>query len=250
MGNCGTNKKQDEKKIKDLNSNINPHNSNQLKDSQNDSFFEQKKNISNKITPNLAYGGHPPIPLKIAIEASKSVCKVKAKDKLNYVISTGFFMKISDSKQYLITSNLTSTKVPSVNEIDIVIEIYNQKRMKLKLNERHVKNFIDITIIEIKKEDKIYNDIRFLHYDLGYIKGYDIYKKGFVFTIEYTYNDSASCASGQIIDIHKDEFSHSIPTDFGAAGCPIILLNNNINVMRVIGIHSTKDKFTKKNYAT
>ena len=37
------------------------------------------------------------------------------------------------------------------------------------------------------------------------------------------------------------EFKHNIPTDSGSSGCPIILLNNNINLCQVIGIHKEAD---------
>ena len=37
------------------------------------------------------------------------------------------------------------------------------------------------------------------------------------------------------------EFEHNIPTDSGSSGCPIILLNNNINLCQVIGIHKEAD---------
>ena len=30
---------------------------------------------------------------------------------------------------------------------------------------------------------------------------------------------------------------HKIPTEKGSSGCPIILLNNNYNLIQVIGIH-------------
>ena len=44
------------------------------------------------------------------------------------------------------------------------------------------------------------------------------------------------------LEIHKNEFDHNISTDKGSSGCPIILLNNNINLIQVIGIHKEGDK--------
>ena len=46
----------------------------------------------------------------------------------------------------------------------------------------------------------------------------------------------------KILNIMDDyEFKHNIPTDSGSSGCPIILLNNNINLCQVIGIHKEAD---------
>ena len=46
------------------------------------------------------------------------------------------------------------------------------------------------------------------------------------------------------------EFDHNIATDKGSSGCPIILLNNNINLIQVIGIHKEGDKINKINGGT
>ena len=148
-------------------------------------------------------------------------------------------MNISKTSKYLITNyHVISEK--SLNH-DIKIEIHNQKNSKLNLHNRDIKYFPkpkDITIIEIKNNDEIYNDIQFLDYDLNYIKkGYNIYKNMDVFSIEHPLGDGAACASGRIININNYEFEHDISTDNGSSGCPIIILNNNINLIQVIGIH-------------
>ena len=53
-----------------------------------------------------------------------------------------------------------------------------QKKMKLKISNRIIKYFKmpkDITVIEIKEHDDIYEDIEFLDYDNNYIdNGYNI----------------------------------------------------------------------------
>ena len=56
--------------------------------------------------------------------------------------------------------------------------------------------------------------------------------------MEHPGGDDASCASGKIKDIYNNnEFEHDISTEVGSSGSPVILLNNNINLIRVIGIH-------------
>ena len=62
------------------------------------------------------------------------------------------------------------------------------------------------------------------------------------FSIEHPYGKGAACASGIITDIYEYEFDHNISTDKGSSGCPIILLNKNINLIQVIGIHKAGDK--------
>jgi len=151
-------------------------------------------------------------------------------------------MKIDNSKKYLITNNHIISK-EIIND-DIEIEIYNGKKMKLELNNRFVKYYPkekDITIIEINNKDGIFKDIELLDYDSNYTKGYDIYKNVYIFSIEHPLGESAACAGGKIVNINNYEFEHNIPTNNGSSGCPIILLNNNINIIQVIGIHKLAD---------
>ena len=107
----------------------------------------------------------------------KSICKITVKHNNNTIFGTGFFMKISEAKKYLITNNhvIPQEKING----DIEIEIHNHKIMKLNPNNRDIKYFPkvkDITMIEIKNNDSIYNDIEFLDYDLNYKRGYNNYK--------------------------------------------------------------------------
>ena len=66
---------------------------------------------------------------------------------------------------------------------------------------------------------------------------YDRYKNGYVFTIEKSKGKKGKCASGKIIKIDNHEFYHNIPINQCSIGSPIMLLNNNINKIRVIGIN-------------
>ena len=126
--------------------------------------------------------------------------------------------------------------------------------MKLNINNRDIKYYPkpkDITIIEIKNNDEIYEYIKFLDYDINYkIKGYKIYNGVDIFSVEHPLGDDAACASGTIININNYEFEHDIPTDDGSSGCPIILLNNNINFIQVIGIHKGAIKTKNLNRGT
>ena len=161
-------------------------------------------------------------------------------------------MNIYHSKKYLLTNyHIISDENKDDN---IEIEIHNHTTMNLKLENRYIKFFpkpIDITVIEIIKADKIYNDIELLDYDNNYInKGYEFYKNTDVFSIEYPYGKEAVDASGKIKDIDGNEFEHTIPTDNGSSGSPIMLINSNINLVQVIGIHKEADYLKKVNLGT
>ena len=97
-----------------------------------------------------------PVPIDVTIKAMKSICKIIIKHNGKENCATGFFMKISEAKKYLITNH----HVISQKKInwDIELEIYNHKTMKLNFNNRNIKYFPkvkDITMVEIKKNDSI-----------------------------------------------------------------------------------------------
>ena len=196
--------------------------------------------------------GHKPIPIKIINKVMKSISKIIIiinNKKKNY--GTGFFFYYTDKIKYLIT-NYHIINENSTNNTEI--EIWNHKKMILNLNNRYIKYIQkpkDITIIEIQETDNIYKDIEFLKFDYNGINhGYEIYINADIFTIEHPYGDDSSCASGRIINIDEYEFIHNISTDNGSSGCPIILLNNNINLIQVIGIHKNSDDKKKLNGGT
>ena len=194
--------------------------------------------------------GRSAIGVNLINETMKSICKVIVKDnKDRMIMGTGFFIKVSNNKRYLVTNyNIISEEI---NKDDIEIEIHNQKVFKLNFNV--IKYFpipINITLIEIKITDEIYNDIKFLYYDLDNNIDYKIYKNQYVFSIFYLFRKSALYSSGQIIDIIDYELKHNIITDIGAGGCPIILLNNDTKYAKVIGIHHSKYGVTSINFGT
>ena len=81
--------------------------------------------------------------------------------------------------------------------------------MKLKFDNSYIKYFPkpkDITIIQMKKYDEIFEDIELLDYDLNYKKGYMIYKNVDIFSIEHPLGKEAACASRKIIDVIDFEF--------------------------------------------
>ena len=194
---------------------------NQTQIEQNQIQIENKiQNLNEKEKQEL-FTGRKPIPVKIVNEVLKSICKIKITFKNNKTnFGTGFFMNINNSMKGLITNNHIINK-EIINE-DIEIEIYNNIKMKLNINNRNIKYYPepkDITIIEIKNNDEIYKYIKFLDYDVYYkIKGYKIYHGVDIFSVEHPLGDDASCSSGRIININNYEFEHDISTDDGASG--------------------------------
>jgi len=137
--------------------------------------------------------GHKPVPLDIAIKTMKSICKIIINKNGITKYGTGFFIKIDNSQNYLLTNYHVINKY-LIND-DITIEIHNKNKMKLNLNKRYIiylEEQKDITAIEIKESDEIFSNIDFLIYDNNYIHGYDLYKDSEIFTIEYISGKDAS----------------------------------------------------------
>jgi len=192
---------------------------------------------------NEAFTGNKPIDIDILISMRRTICKIIVNNKGKIQYGTGFFMKISDSKRYLVT-NYHVIDLDSLNE-KIEIEIWNKKKYLLNPNNyniKYLKEPKDIISLEIKDLDDNFLDVEFLNYDRNYEDGYLIYKDADVFTIEHPLGKNASCSSGKIININEYEFDHNISTEPGSSGSPILLLSDNINLIKVIGIHKNGDK--------
>ena len=111
-----------------------------------------------------------------------------------------------------------------------------KKKYILNPNNFNIKNLKepkDIITLEFKDLDYNDLDVDFLNYDKNYEDGYLIYKDVDIFTIEHPLGKNASCSSGKIINIYEYEFDHNISTDNGSSGCPIILLNDNVNYIKM-----------------
>ena len=206
---------------------------------ENKNQFEDEKKEVSRIEED--YTGHKLIPIKLANKVLTSICKIKI-DKNKKKFGTGFFMSISDNLKFMITNFHVIN--PTIDE-KIEIQIYNEKTWTLNKKNRIIKYLgrpKDITAIEIKENDDIYKDIEFLDYDPLYEKkGYEIYQSVDVFSPQFPLGKDASFGSGTIFNINGPYFDHDISTDKGSSGSPIILLNGNINVILVIGIHKDAD---------
>ena len=203
--------------------------------SPNDNRNEESSNKT-KIKPPKPVKINKTSTLILTNEAIKAKCNIIRKTKEEIINGTGFFIKNYDSKNYLVTKYEFLN--PDVINQDIEIEIYNQKKMKFDFNNPFIKYIPEpkgITIIEINNNDEIFTDIKPLECDLNYVNGYYIYKDKEVFSTELPLEKSHHL-SGKVEKINNFEFEHNIPIDNILPGSPIILKNNDINLIRVIGI--------------
>jgi len=185
----------------------------------------------------------------IIMKVSKSVCRLY--NKANNEYATGFFMDIYPSFKCL----LTNYKVITQNMVDSnsVIKISNNsgvnEELKLNKNERYIKclEIYDITIIQIKESDKINKYFDSLKPDFNFKNipteiTEDILN---VFCLHYPKSQKIEESSGKIIKISWYNFIHTVATEYGSLGCPIILSNTS----NVIGINKL-GKNINENYGT
>ena len=187
----------------------------------------------------------------VSIEKSKiiisqmenCVCKIHLGRKKG----TGFFAKIpykNDLLNVLITNNhvLNEEKIAignvitiSLNNEKITINIEIDETMKRYTNENY-----DITIIELKENDKINNFLDMSdqiksRIDANINENFDyfnnLYEKESIYILNYMTNIYVSY--GLLNGIKDGKISHKCSTDEGSSGSPILLLETN----KVIGVH-------------
>ena len=88
---------------------------------------------------------------------------------------------------------------------------------------------LDVTIIEIKIEDKI-KDKYFL---LPNINNNIEYINKEIYIVQYPKGNKLSYSEGKIININNNELIHDASTTSGSSGSPILIKNT----IEVIGIH-------------
>ena len=196
--------------------------------------------------------------LNILNEVSKSLCKIYI--EIINSRGTGFFLLINVSKEeklyMLVTVFHVIKTIKNKNDIKIIIDNGNKE---FNINMKRHKGIIvyddekDIIGIEIKEEDNIKNNVKFLNYEF---LNYDInckenqenqenqYKNYLgkdVFILHHPLFRDLECNSGKILTFTEDvqyyEFHHNLDTDEGSSGAPILLFENNNEGPKVIGVH-------------
>ena len=182
----------------------------------------------------------------------KTICKIRIAE----MQGTGFFCKIpfpdlNNMLRVLITNNhIINRDLLFQKDAQISIGIKEEIDYKVfNLNDRikYTNEEFNITIIEIKDEDKINS---FLELDDALIKDIitnsNINKRfidGTIYTLQYS-EGRLSVSFGVLNNIYEDRkycFSHKCCTKGGSSGSPILNINNN----KVIGVLS--EGFSKFN---
>ena len=172
---------------------------------------------------------------QLIIKGKKATCKIFAKDeKGNGITGTGFFCKIpyfNTTKIVLFTNNhiLNEESIKLGNEIKIAYQ--NKIKMIEITNERFCKTNIlyDFTCIEILDEDDIED-----FYEIEDYNNFNNYNNEDIAISQYPKGGPMKVKTGHLIEINDYIIYHSVDTNFGSSGSPIILLSRNF---KIIGIH-------------
>ena len=195
---------------------------------------------------------------KIINQMKKNICSIKIEEK--GIQGTGFFCKIpfpdkNNMLQVLMTNNhIINEDILYKDGQKISIYIKEAKKKKdLNLNNRikytNKKDEYDITIIEIKEADEIYNfmelDDNILNDIINHENENDFYIDKTYYLIQYPKGE-LSASYGIISKICEDnnyKFIHRCSTRDGSSGSPILTLKN-----KIIAIHTGGAK--SHNYGT
>ena len=174
------------------------------------------------------------------------VCRIY----INNCEGTGFFTKIPYKSQLLpvlLTNNHVIGQDDILNNKYFSVYLNNDKKTKrIQLDNNrlmYTNEKLDITIIEIKDNDKIKN--KYLELDdeiMNYFDSNkeerfnhlsDIYSNKSLYLINYPEDKDVVVSYGQPPNFNESEIFHKCTTKEGLSGSPILLINNQ----KLIGIH-------------
>ena len=216
-----------------------------LQQSLPDSVFLMKRQGSAQEQKIIGHGA--PISFNKLIDL-----KEKAENAISKIIyfgtGTGFFFQQNtpnikyNSKYFLMTNNHVLNADSINNNVQILIE-YKKKERYIPLNNRikYTNEKLDFTIIEILPKDSIFSEIKSFFKIDGYIMNNyskSNYLKQEICIVQHPNGGELSFDKGEIKSINDYEIEHSVSTDYGSSGSPILLLNN----FKIIGIHKARYK--------
>lgn len=201
--------------------------------------------------PNRIYeqntGHAKSIKLKTLNEIAESICKVKVSNQY----CSGFYLKIQNDQKilYMIMTSyqIIPLKLDKMNnEIEIIHKNENlNRKIVLNNNERKIVCLEDkdVTAIEILEKDNLINNVKFLNYDLNckfnvYVNYLDID----TFIIHYPKEKYIECNSGKITLVKSPkefQFHHTLVTDEGSSGSPILLFEKPNEIPKVVGVNTS-----------
>ena len=178
-----------------------------------------------------------------------AICKIKfktlEKGQIKNGIGTGFFLEINDANIPFKKALFTNNHVLDENRIEMYKEIEFEycKKPKEIIRTENRKAFtnkeLDYTCIEIFDTDNIN---KFFRIDETVINNKNLLKNKEIFILQYPNGELAHDA-GIILDINNNIIKHSVCTEKGASGSPLIKrYNNNL----IIGIHHGSKSLDKK----
>ena len=161
-----------------------------------------------------------------------AICKIK----LGTSSGTGFFCEIDDDaipfKKALFTNNHVLNKQSIEKNKEIGFE-YCKEEQKISITENRkafTNEKLDYTCIEIFNSDKIK---KFFRIDEDIINNKESLKDKAILMLQYPLGELA-LDSGKILDIKDNILIHSVPTEDGSSGSPLI---KRYNMNFIIGIH-------------
>ena len=188
-----------------------------------------------------------PIPLDIlekCLEKKTAICKILTGKRTG---GTGFFCKLN-LKNKSIIALLTNNHVLNEDKIKlgskIEIEHNNEKKVieitKNRFTRTNAK--YDFTCIEIF-ENENYNNYFEIDGNIDTDNPDEQYKDQEIMMVQYPKLEKVSFGNGKVNSIKNNyQIFHTISTEGGSSGSPIILMSNSL---KIIGIHcgsSKKDK--------
>ena len=180
--------------------------------------------------------------LKYFLEFSQN-CMTKIINYAENTTGTGFFIKInlkefSDiQRPFLMTNNhvINEEYLESNNKLYIKIN-GKEKILDLKNRIKLTDKSNDFTIIELKTYDKIYNFFE-VSPNIMENNSQNNLKDANIILPQFPGEKELSIGFGSILKIEDNIIYHSISTEYGSSGSPILLENN----LKIIGIHNKRD---------
>ncbi len=188
--------------------------------------------------PEKLFNSQSPITMRATKRYEKKItatCKIITGDKSN---GTGFFCELKINNK-LMKMLFTNNHVLNQFNSNIKIE-HNRKRIEINIQNRFIftNEDLDYTAIQILDSDNFDN---FFHIEknINCKHPEEEYKYDEFVIIQYPGGDDVSFAEGYLNEINDYSIFHSINTEPGSSGSPILLDTRHL---KVIGIHCGKTK--------